>query len=65
MKDYNLNCPAAVKRLEIGVPATVEHGNSNVPNEANGHKTAKYVAEAVQVKISLVNRHFFFDDNMG
>jgi hypothetical protein len=49
VKDYNLNCPAAVKRLEIGVPATVEHGNSNVPNEANGHKTAKYVAEAVQV----------------
>ncbi|KAF9366346.1 hypothetical protein BGX34_003991 [Mortierella sp. NVP85] len=55
MKDYNLNCPAAVKRLEIGVPATVEHGNSNVPNEANGHKTAKYVAEAVQNYITVMD----------
>lgn len=55
MKDYNLNCPAAVKRIEIGVPATVEHGNSNVPNEANGHRTAKYVAEAVQNYITVMD----------
>ncbi|KAG0006911.1 hypothetical protein BGZ65_001988 [Modicella reniformis] len=54
MKEYNLNCPAAVKRIEIGVPATVEHGNS-VSNEANGHRTAKYVAETVQNYITVMD----------
>lgn len=48
MKEYNLNCPAAAKRIKIGVPATVEFGDG-VSNEANGHRTAKYVAETVQV----------------
>lgn len=41
MKEYNLTCPAAVERIKIGVPATVE------PDD---YKIAKYVAEAVQVK---------------
>ena len=25
VRDYQLSCPAAVRRIEIGVPATVEH----------------------------------------
>ncbi|KAG0325102.1 hypothetical protein BGZ99_001068 [Dissophora globulifera] len=54
MKEYNLDCPAAVKRIKIGVPATVEFGGG-VSNEANGHKTAKYVAETVQNYITVVD----------
>ncbi|KAF9431223.1 hypothetical protein BGZ76_000504 [Entomortierella beljakovae] len=53
-KEYNLDCPAAVKRLKIGVPATVEFGDG-VSNEANGHRTAKYVAETVQNYITVVD----------
>lgn len=28
-KVYNLNCPAAISRLEIGIPATIEHSVSS------------------------------------
>ncbi|KAF9585164.1 hypothetical protein BGW38_003648 [Lunasporangiospora selenospora] len=54
MKEYNLDCPAAAKRIKIGVPATVEFGDG-VTNEANGHRTAKYVAETVQNYITVVD----------
>lgn len=54
MKEYNLNCPAAAKRIKIGVPATVEFGDG-VSNEASGHRTAKYVAETVQSYITVVD----------
>ncbi|KAG0196086.1 hypothetical protein BGX28_000144 [Mortierella sp. GBA30] len=54
MKEYNLDCPAAAKRIKIGVPATVEFGDG-VSNEANGHRTAKYVAETVQNYITVVD----------
>jgi ESCRT-I complex subunit VPS28 len=44
MREYGMNCPAAVKRLvEIGVPATVEHSVNEMQN------SAKNVAESVQV----------------
>lgn len=46
MSTYFLNCPAAASRLKIGVPATVEHSTAT---ESGGQKTAKYVAETVQV----------------
>ncbi|ODQ57439.1 hypothetical protein WICANDRAFT_35681 [Wickerhamomyces anomalus NRRL Y-366-8] len=32
-KNYNLNCPSATSRIEIGVPATVEHA-INVPSSS-------------------------------
>ncbi|KAF8981687.1 hypothetical protein BGZ46_002409 [Entomortierella lignicola] len=54
MKEYNLDCPAAVKRIKIGVPATVEFGDG-VSSETNGHRTAKYVAETVKNYITVVD----------
>ena len=47
---YQLECPAAVNRFKIGVPATIEH-----PTGA-GHdnsKFAQYVAETVHVSFIL------------
>ncbi|KAG0000836.1 hypothetical protein BGZ80_006222 [Entomortierella chlamydospora] len=54
MKEYNLDCPAAVKRIKIGVPATVEFGDG-ASNEGNGHRNFKYVAETVQNYITVVD----------
>ncbi|KAF9915206.1 Vacuolar protein-sorting-associated protein 28 [Lobosporangium transversale] len=55
MKEYNLDCPAAAKRIKIGVPATVEFGDGGASDEPNGHRTAKYVAETVQSYITVVD----------
>ncbi|KAJ1967953.1 Vacuolar protein-sorting-associated protein 28 [Dimargaris xerosporica] len=59
MTQYKLSCPAAWKRLQTGVPLTVEHStlDSHEPS-----KSAKYVAESVQNFITLMdslklNRH--------
>lgn len=46
MKEYSLDCPAAAKRIKIGVPATVEFGDAG-SSKASGHY--KNVAEIVQV----------------
>ncbi|KAG9289870.1 hypothetical protein G9A89_015450 [Geosiphon pyriformis] len=45
MNDYKLECPAAVNRFKIGVPATIEH--STIADHDSGN-SAKYVAETVQ-----------------
>ncbi|KAF9278569.1 hypothetical protein BGZ68_008495 [Mortierella alpina] len=55
MKEYNLDCPAAAKRIKIGVPATVEFGDNGAPDEVNGHRTAKYVAETVENYITVMD----------
>eukprot|EP01137_Pigoraptor_chileana_P019435 Opistho-2@80474 len=52
MKDYRLNAPAALTRLEIGVPATIEHGGMG---EGDSRKSAMHVAEAVQNFITLMD----------
>jgi ESCRT-I complex subunit VPS28 len=44
-----MSCPAAVNRLKIGVPATIEHAS-----EAST-TSAKYVAETVQLFITLMD----------
>ncbi|KAJ1992114.1 Vacuolar protein-sorting-associated protein 28 [Dimargaris cristalligena] len=59
MADHKLNCPAAWKRLQIGVPLTVEHATLS---DHDPSKSAKYVAETVQNFITLIdslklNRH--------
>ncbi|KAJ1332611.1 hypothetical protein BSLG_008240 [Batrachochytrium salamandrivorans] len=52
MREYKLSCPAATKRLlEIGIPATVEHAADNAPATSS----ARYVAEAVQYFITLMD----------
>jgi ESCRT-I complex subunit VPS28 len=49
MKDYKLDCPAAKNRLlKIGVPATVEHGNTS-------NKGQKLIAETAQHFITAMN----------
>ncbi|RGB39251.1 VPS28 domain-containing protein [Rhizophagus diaphanus] len=52
MNEYKLECPAAVNRFKIGVPATIEH-----PTGA-GHdnsKFAQYVAETVHHFITTMD----------
>lgn len=43
-----MECTAAAHRLEVGVPATVEHSSEE------GAETAKWVAETTQVRIFLI-----------
>ncbi|KAJ2782105.1 Vacuolar protein-sorting-associated protein 28 [Coemansia javaensis] len=49
---YRLNCPAAARRLEVGIPSTVEHSTAaGVQSGSN----AKNVAKAVQDFITTMN----------
>ncbi|KAG0085033.1 hypothetical protein BGZ93_010041 [Podila epicladia] len=45
MKEYSLDCPAAAKRIKIGVPATIEFGDAGSSNTSGHYKN---VAEIVQ-----------------
>ncbi|KAJ2161441.1 Vacuolar protein-sorting-associated protein 28 [Coemansia sp. RSA 552] len=47
---YRLNCPAAARRLEVGIPSTVEHSTGGA-----GGNNAKYVAKAVQDFITTMD----------
>ncbi|KAI7820880.1 vacuolar protein sorting-associated protein 28 [Kickxella alabastrina] len=47
---YKLNCPAAIRRLEVGIPSTIEHGNANMSGN-----NAKYVAKSVQEFITTMD----------
>ena len=53
MKEYSMSCPAARSRLEIGVPATVEHTTGE--SAGDGSKNVKYVSEIVQSFITLMD----------
>eukprot|EP00127_Corallochytrium_limacisporum_P004960 Clim_evm34s195 gene=Clim_evmTU34s195 len=50
--DYGASCPAALSRVGIGVPATVEHGGMG---EAEQKQTAITVAESVQHFITIMD----------
>eukprot|EP00126_Sphaerothecum_destruens_P015450 Sdes_comp9454_c0_seq1m917 len=52
MGKYKLTCPAAMSRLQIGVPATIEHGGMG---EMEQKKSAMRVAECVQYFITLMD----------
>ncbi|KAG8949448.1 Vacuolar protein-sorting-associated protein 28 [Tulasnella sp. 424] len=49
MKKYNMDNPAALHRLKVGVPATVEHATEQ------GAETAKWVAETTQSFITFMD----------
>ncbi|KIO29881.1 hypothetical protein M407DRAFT_242413 [Tulasnella calospora MUT 4182] len=49
MKKYNMDNPAALHRLKVGVPATVEHATEQ------GGETAKWVAETTQSFITFMD----------
>ncbi|KAJ2557608.1 Vacuolar protein-sorting-associated protein 28 [Coemansia sp. RSA 1933] len=49
---YKLHCPAANRRLEVGIPSTIEHGNSTGSSSGNN---AKYVAKTVQDFITIMD----------
>ncbi|KAG9086460.1 Vacuolar protein-sorting-associated protein 28 [Ceratobasidium sp. 392] len=51
MKRYNMDHPAALHRVQVGVPATIEHSS-----EQNGStETAKWVAETTQSFITFMD----------
>lgn len=55
MSDYKMSFPAATRRLvHIGVPATIEHSTGS-NNESSSGSSAKHVAEAVQLFITLMD----------
>ncbi|KAJ3104215.1 hypothetical protein HDU97_009470 [Phlyctochytrium planicorne] len=55
LKDYNVNCPAAAKRLlEIGVPATVEHAIAE-PTTSSSRQHVKLVADTTTSFITLMD----------
>ena len=57
MNQYDMNCPAAIKRLvEIGVPATIEHA---VTVSGSAAQTNKTIAETVQVQLYAVVFNLF------
>jgi ESCRT-I complex subunit VPS28 len=47
MRRYRMDCPAALHRLVVGVPATVEH--STEAGAGEGEEIGKWVAETTQV----------------
>ncbi|KAJ1854352.1 Vacuolar protein-sorting-associated protein 28 [Coemansia sp. RSA 1822] len=47
---YRLNCPAATRRLEVGIPSTIEHSNSS-----GSGTNAKHVADAVKGFITTMD----------
>ncbi|KAF9497760.1 vacuolar protein sorting-associated protein 28 [Pleurotus eryngii] len=49
MKRYNMDNPAALHRVKVGVPATVEHSSEAGP------ETAKWVAETTQNFITFMD----------
>ena len=49
-----LDCPLAIKRLQIGVPATIEH-SASVAVPQSSAAGAKHVAETVQHFITLMD----------
>ncbi|RKP00320.1 hypothetical protein CXG81DRAFT_13377 [Caulochytrium protostelioides] len=56
MAQWDLHCPAARKRLiEVGVPATFEHGGNNSQDRTGNKAQAKYSAETVQCFITLMD----------
>ncbi|KAI9500388.1 Vacuolar protein-sorting-associated protein 28 [Coemansia spiralis] len=46
---YKLDCPAANRRLEVGIPSTIEHGNSGTGSNA------KYLAKTVEGFITIMD----------
>lgn len=56
-RQFDMSCQAALNRLKIGVPATVEHaaGNGGDDGGGGGMMTAKSVAETVQAFITLMD----------
>ncbi|KAL8276904.1 hypothetical protein RQP46_010732 [Phenoliferia psychrophenolica] len=49
MTEYRMDCTAAAHRLEVGVPATVEHSSED------GAEAAKWVAETTQNFITFMD----------
>ncbi|KAK4048830.1 Vacuolar protein-sorting-associated protein 28 [Microbotryomycetes sp. JL221] len=49
MSEYRMDCTAAAHRLQVGVPATVEHSSEE------GVEVAKWVAETTQNFITLMD----------
>lgn len=53
MSRYRMDHPAALHRIRVGVPATVEH--STEANSASGPEAAKWVAETTQGFITFMD----------
>jgi ESCRT-I complex subunit VPS28 len=52
MQRYRMDCPAALHRLVVGVPATVEH--SAEAGNGDAGEMGKWVAETTQVSSGVV-----------
>ncbi|KAJ2459699.1 Vacuolar protein-sorting-associated protein 28, partial [Coemansia sp. RSA 2322] len=50
---YRLNCSAALHRLKIGVPSTIEHGTASGLSGNNGRHVAKTVQDFITISDAL------------
>ncbi|KAI5477495.1 hypothetical protein MNV49_006341 [Pseudohyphozyma bogoriensis] len=55
MAEYRMDCTAALHRLNVGVPATVEHSSEDGPGGMAAGETAKWVAETTQNFITFMD----------
>lgn len=53
MADTQMDHPAALHRLLLGVPATIEHASE--PSDGAGAETGKWVAETTQSFITFMD----------
>ncbi|KAG9075432.1 Vacuolar protein-sorting-associated protein 28, partial [Ceratobasidium sp. UAMH 11750] len=51
MRRYNMDHPAALHRVQVGVPATIEHSSE----QSGSAETAKWVAETTQSFITFMD----------
>ncbi|KAJ1646286.1 Vacuolar protein-sorting-associated protein 28 [Coemansia erecta] len=50
---YKLNCPAAIRRLEVGIPSTIEHGGASNLSNNNVKQVAKTVQDFITIMDAL------------
>lgn len=55
LQEYRVSCSAALNRIRIGVPATIEHATSADHSSSSSGNSAQFVAEAVQLFITLMD----------
>ncbi|KAJ1833537.1 Vacuolar protein-sorting-associated protein 28, partial [Coemansia sp. RSA 2706] len=50
---YRLNCPAAARRLEVGIPSTIEHSSASGGTGNNARSVAKAVQDFITTMDAL------------
>ncbi|KAJ2826811.1 Vacuolar protein-sorting-associated protein 28 [Coemansia erecta] len=52
-RKYRLNCPAATRRLEVGIPSTIEHSSVSTGSGTNAKQVAKAIKDFITTMDAL------------